>query len=81
MINRSTKVPGNQFGDRREFFDLYYRDLLNVLDGNLLEAHAEEPVGFDHLETFVHQCGRIDCDSAAHFPIRVSQGLLGSDTI
>src|ERR1700741_1781262 len=46
-------------------------------DIDFVEAHAEEPAGFDHFEAFVHQGGRIDRDSAAHFPIGMSESLLG----
>src|ERR1700722_11900689 len=46
-------------------------------DIDFVEAHAEEPAGFNHFETLVHQCGRVDCDSVAHFPVGMGESLLG----
>src|SRR5687768_18327661 len=35
----------------------------------LLRFHIEQPFGLDHLQAFVHECGRIDRDFGAHRPV------------
>ena len=42
---------------------------------NLVSFYAEEPFGFDHLETLVHHRSRVDGDLCTHIPCRVAQGV------
>src|SRR5277367_6364053 len=46
---------------------------------NFVEAHAEEPLGFDDFEAFVHHGGGINGDALAHLPIWMRQGLFWCD--
>ena len=50
-------------------------------DIDLVERHAEEFVGLDHLETLVHQRRRVDRDLGPHRPCGMSQRIVDRDLL
>ena len=46
-------------------------------DGDVVPGDAEEPVGFDDFEGFVHQGCGVDGDFGAHLPGGMAEGLFG----
>ena len=48
---------------------------------NTFGGDVEEPAGFDDLEAFVHEGGRVDGDFASHAPVGVFEGIGKSDVL
>ncbi len=82
ILNRQTHVGHAQLRDHRPVGELHQRvhDRLRMHEHvDLVRAHAEQPVRFDHLETLVHQRRGIDGDLPAHPPGRMLERVGGGD--
>ena len=80
VLNRQPHVGHPDLRDHRSIdeFDHRVHDRLRVHDDvDLVGPQAEQPVGLDDLEAFVHQRRRINRDLAAHAPGRMFQRVGG----
>ena len=80
VLNRQPHVGHADLRDHRSIdeFDHRVHDRLRVHDDvDLVGPQAEQPVGLDDLQAFVHQRRRINRDLAAHAPRRMLQRVGG----
>src|SRR5262245_31778889 len=77
--DRDAHVGAAQLRDERAIaeFDQAVHDRLRMdQDVDLLRSQRKKMIGFDQLEPFVHQRGRVDRHLRAHRPVGMLEGLL-----
>lgn len=80
ILNGESHIGPAQLGKNACIFELNQTvdDALGVdNDIDLIDRDAEQPLGFDDFQPFVHEAGGIDGDFAAHPPSGVGEDIFG----